>query len=65
MKKNLVFVSIGFEFIAIVILAYFIGQFLDKKFQGAGVYTACTIVFGFFIWIFHIVILLKKTNSPD
>lgn len=65
MKKGLVFVSIGFEFIGIVVLAYLLGQYLDNKYQGAGMYSAGAIVFGFFVWIAHILILLKKTNSPD
>lgn len=66
MKKNkyIVFISIGFELIGMILLGIYGGEYLVK--QGLPEYTkAILIVLGFIAWFVSLVIKLKKAEKDD
>jgi hypothetical protein len=57
-NKYIVFVSIGFELIALIVLSLWGGRWIqDKGYAGA---QAICVVIGFFIWFTSLIIKLKK-----
>lgn len=65
MKKNkyLIFASIGFELVALIVLAIYLGDFAVTK--GWPDYTrAFAIVIAFAIWIVSLIVKLKSLEKP-
>lgn len=63
MGKYLVFISMGFELVAGLLAAYFVGDLLEKKWPSDGLITAGTILLVLFAWLYRIVLLAKKTSE--
>ncbi|MEK6774825.1 MAG: hypothetical protein AABY64_12855 [Bdellovibrionota bacterium] len=63
MKKYLVFISIGFELIALVLFGIYIADILEKKFETKGLITMGLIFAILAGWFLHITYLLKKINK--
>lgn len=66
MKKNkyLIFASIGFELVALILLFIYLGEYLVKK--GWPEYTkAFGIVLAFVLWIASLVIKLKSLEKSE
>ena len=65
MKKYLVFISIGFELIALVLFGIYIADILEKKFESKGLITL-GLIFAILVgWFLHISYLLKNINKSD
>jgi|GEM_PF-2618777 len=70
MKKNkqinkyLVFASIGFELIALILLALWLGDYLSKKGYGAGAQAFC-ILAAFIIWFVGLILKLKNLKKNE
>ena len=66
MKKNnnmLAFAGIGFELLALVLGALFVGKGLDEQMGTNGVWTAGLLLVCLSSWTFHFVILLKRFQA--
>lgn len=63
MRKYLIFISIGFELIAAVLIGIYAGEIIDKKLQAKGLATALVIFIVLAGWFVHINYLLKKTKE--
>ena len=65
MNKYLIFVGIGFELIALIILSIFVGEALETKWPTKGLWVAGLILFSLVGWMVHLVYLLKATQKVD
>lgn len=63
MKKNkyIVFVAIGFELVAMILAAIYLGKWLEDK--GYGGAQAILIVIGFFVWFASLMLKLKAIKN--
>lgn len=68
-RKTAVFISMGFEIIGIVIVAIYVGGWLDKTYELGGLGTAGAIMIGFIGWLCHLYVAAravdKEENSGD
>lgn len=66
MKKNkyIVFVSIGFELIGLLIVAIWFGKYLSEKGYGSGAQAFC-VLGAFFIWFISLMMKLKNLKKND
>lgn len=60
MKKAAIFMGIGFELLALVMGALFLGREIDRYFAWPGYGVAFTVISVMAGWIYHLIILLKK-----
>lgn len=63
-KKNryVVFITIGFELISLILLALWLGSYLSKKGYGPSAEAACVLV-AFAIWFISLLIKLKNETK--
>lgn len=66
MKKNkyIVFASIGFELIGLLIVAIWFGNFLKEKGYGSAAEAFC-VLGAFFIWFISLMMKLKGLKTPE
>lgn len=67
MKKSqlLVFVSIGFEIVGLILAAVYIGKYLDEKHQLNGLGTGGMVILALSGWLVRIIMMLKKIQDQD
>jgi hypothetical protein len=65
MGKYLVFASIGFELVGMIIGSYYLGQALDNKYQTNGLIFVGLSVFSLIAWLTRVIFLLKKMEKDD
>ena len=64
-NRMVAFVGIGFELIGLLLGGAFLGQYLDREFGVAGLWTAGMVILGLVGWLVHLVILLKGYQSTE
>lgn len=66
MKKNkyIVFASIGFELIGLLIVAIWLGKYLTEKGYGTAAQAFC-VLGAFFVWFMSLIMKLKALKTPD
>lgn len=64
MKKNkyIVFATIGFELISLILVSLWVGSYLSKKGYGVAVEAFC-VLGAFLIWFISLVIKLKNIKN--
>ena len=62
-NKYLVFVGIGFELIAFIVVAIYLGQFLVEKQVVGDWIKAILIVVAFIVWFISLVVKLKASEK--
>lgn len=65
MGKYLVFASIGFELVGLIVGSYYIGQSLDEKYQTKGMIFIALSIFSLVAWLTRVIWLLKKLEKND
>jgi F0F1-type ATP synthase assembly protein I len=67
MKKYIVFASIGFELVGIMLACVYLGQAVDKTYQTKGLGLIALMFIGLASWLTHVVLLLRRfeKNDPD
>ena len=63
--RGLVFVGMGFELLGLMLGALYIGQILDEKLESQGIYTAILSFTALIIWVYHLVLLIKKFQNEN
>lgn len=58
-----VFTGIGFEIVALILAAVWIGGHIDRHFELKGVGTIVMIILVTIVWMFHVFVMLKKLNQ--
>ncbi|MFZ4403269.1 MAG: AtpZ/AtpI family protein [Pseudobdellovibrionaceae bacterium] len=62
-RKILIFASIGFELVGLVLSSVYIGGWLDQSYQGKGLYTVSLILLSLVSWLVRVIWLLKKLEK--
>jgi hypothetical protein len=65
MGKYLVFGSIGFELVGLVLGCYYLGQFLDERYQTKGLIFVFLTFFALIAWLVRVVWMLKRFQKED
>ena len=63
MKKYLIFATIGIELLVLILVFIKIGQFIDEKFNGQGIFVVIFSFIALMLWAYHIVVLVKKMDK--
>lgn len=66
MKKNkyIVFASIGFELIGLLVVAIWLGKYLAEKGYGTAAQAFC-VLGAFFVWFISLIMKLKALKTPE
>lgn len=65
MGKYLVFISIGFELVGMIVGSYYLGQALDEKFHTKDMIFIGLAIFSLVAWLTRIIWLLKKIEKEE
>lgn len=65
MGKYLVFGSMGFELVGLILGAYYIGGYFDRKYGTDGVIFVVLSFVGLIGWLIQIILLLQKFAKED
>ena len=60
MKKYIVFISIGFELVGVMLACAYLGQTIDKTYQTKGLALAGLMLAGLVGWLVHVLMLLRR-----
>lgn len=65
MGRYLVFTSIGFELVALILGCYYLGQLLDAKYQTDGLIFVISSFAALMAWLVRVIWLIKKFQKED
>jgi hypothetical protein len=65
MGRYLVFSSIGFELVALILGCYYLGQMLDAKYQTGGMIFVVSSFAGLIAWLIRVIWMVKKFQADD
>lgn len=65
MRKYIIFASIGFELVGLIVGCFFLGQILDNKYQTKGMIFVGLSVFCLIGWLVRVIWLLKRFQDED
>lgn len=63
-NKYFVFIAIGFELVALILLALWVGKWFQEKGYGSAA-EAISVLLAFFIWFISLMMKLKKLKKND
>ena len=63
--KYLIFASIGFELVGLILGAFYLGNYLDEKYAGGGLYFVVLAFTALIGWLLQIVLFLRKFQKED
>lgn len=65
MKKYIIFASMGFELVGLVIGCFYLGQFLDQKYQTKGLIFVGLVFVSLIGWLTRIIWMLRRMEKMD
>jgi F0F1-type ATP synthase assembly protein I len=65
MKKYIIFASIGFELVGLVLGCFFIGQLLDKKYNSKGLIFVGLMIASLIGWLIRVIWLLRRLDETE
>ena len=65
MKKYIVFASIGFELVGLMVASIFLGQAIDQRYQTKGIAIAALMFIALASWLIHVLFLLRRIQNED
>lgn len=65
MKKYLIFASIGFELVGIMVASIYLGQTIDKTYQTKGLALIALMFIGLASWLTHVIFLLRRFQKDE
>ena len=63
--KYLIFGSIGFELLGLIMGAFYLGSYLDDKYGGNGLYFVVLAFVALIGWLLQIVFFLRRFQKED
>lgn len=64
-RKTAVLVSMGFEIVGIVLVAVWIGGWIDQNYGWGGMGLVTAIVIGFVGWLTHVIMILRTLEQSE
>ncbi len=64
-KRGIIFTGIGFELVALILAAIFVGQMLEEKYPQGGLWNAGLIIVALIVWLVHVIVLVKVMERND
>lgn len=64
-SKMLVFASIGFELVGLLIAFGFFGDYLDKKYAGDGLWLGLLMIAALVGWLAHVLFMIRNFGKDD
>ncbi len=65
MKSYIVFASIGFELVGLIVGCFYLGEFLDAKFHTKGLFFVGLSVTSLIGWLIRVMWLLKRIQEKE
>ncbi|MEK2643669.1 AtpZ/AtpI family protein [Bdellovibrio sp. BCCA] len=65
MKKYIIFASIGFELVGLILGCFYLGQFLDQKYQTKGLIFVGLTFAALIGWLWRVIWLLRRMQKED
>ncbi|HEX7674444.1 MAG TPA: AtpZ/AtpI family protein [Bdellovibrio sp.] len=65
MRKYIIFASIGFELVGLILGCFFLDEFLDAKYQTKGLFFVGLSVLSLIGWLVRVIWLLKRFQDED
>ncbi|MNJ91062.1 hypothetical protein D3C87_87060 [compost metagenome] len=65
MKRYIIFASMGFELVGLIVGCFFLGQFLDEKYHSRGLIFVGLTIFCLIGWLTRIIWLLRRMQKQD
>lgn len=65
LAKYLIFASIGFELIGLILGAFYLGTYLDEKYGGDGLYFVILAFAALIGWLLQIVFFLRRFQKEE
>lgn len=65
MKKYIVFASIGFELVGLMVASIFLGEAIDRHYQTKGIAIAALMFIALASWLVHVLFLLRRFQNED
>lgn len=65
MKKYIIFASIGFELVGLIVSAYYFGGILDNKYHTKGLFFVGFSIAGLVGWLIRVIWLLKRLQDDE
>jgi len=65
MSKYIVFASIGFELVGLILGCYYLGDYLDQKYQTKGLIFVGLTILALVGWMVRVVWLLRRIQAQD
>lgn len=65
MKKYLVFIGMGFELIAIVLVSLWIGMWIEARNPMKNAWPVVLVFISLGAWLYRVILLLKKINNQN
>ncbi|MFM6927273.1 MAG: AtpZ/AtpI family protein [Bdellovibrio sp.] len=65
MRKYIIFASIGFELVGLIIGCFYLGEFLDAKYQTKGLIFVGLSMASLVGWLVRVIWLLKRMQDQE
>lgn len=65
MRKYIIFASIGFELVGLIIGCFYLGEFLDSKYQTKGLFFVGLSMACLVGWLVRVIWLLKRMQDQE
>jgi uncharacterized membrane protein len=65
MKSYIVFASIGFELVGLIVGCFYLGEFFDTKFHTNGLFFVGLSVISLIGWLVRVIWLLKRIQEKE
>ncbi len=65
MKRYIIFASIGFELVGLIIGCFYLGQLLDKKYQTNGLIFVGLTFASLIGWLWRVIWMLRRIQKQD
>lgn len=65
MKKYIIFASIGFELVGLIIGCFYLGQYLDQKYNSKGLIFVGLTFMSLIGWLWRVIWLLRRMQKTE
>lgn len=62
-REMLVFISIGFELVGLMVAGSYLGTYLDQKYGSSGTWVSILCIGSLVGWLIHVLFLVKRMDS--